>query len=318
MTPPPWMTRQTEHNHETQNMNHDELMQYMANSQERVNERLEYWLSRQEQLAPRLVQAMHYATFNGGKRVRPILAFAAAEALGGRVGDALDAACALEMVHSYSLVHDDLPAMDNDALRRGQPTCHIAFDEATAILAGDALQCLAFAVLANSPLRVMTSDIRVRMVQCLSEASGTAGMAGGQALDLEGEGKQLAIGDLEKIHRHKTGKLIRASVLMGAMVGASASADRIAQLDRYADAIGLAFQVWDDVLDLIGDTETLGKQQGADLQLNKATYPQLMGLDAAKAYAKSLDERAQEALAIFDHKADTLRALSTYIVSRTH
>lgn len=302
-------------------MNHSELMQYIADCQQRVNQRLEYWLSRQEKLAPRLVDAMHYATFNGGKRIRPVLAFAAAEALGGQADDAIDAACALEMVHSYSLVHDDLPAMDNDDLRRGQPTCHIAFNEATAILAGDSLQCLAFEVLANSPLQVMTSDVRIRMVQCLSEASGTAGMAGGQALDLEGEGQQLDIAELEKIHRHKTGKLIRASVLMGAMVApaiAEPTTDRIAQLDSYADAIGLAFQVWDDVLDVIGDTETLGKQQGADLQLNKATYPQLMGLEAAKNYAKSLDDRAQNALATFDHNADTLRALSAYIVSRTH
>lgn len=299
-------------------MNHSELMQYMADAQQRVNQRLEHWLNRQEKLAPRLVKAMHYATFNGGKRVRPILAFATAEALGGRIDDAIDAACALEMVHSYSLVHDDLPAMDDDDLRRGQPTCHIAFDEATAILAGDALQCLAFEVLANSPLTVMTSDVRIRMVQCLSGASGTAGMAGGQALDLEGEGQQLKIADLEKIHRHKTGKLIRASVLMGAMVADSVGADQIAHLDAYADAIGLAFQVWDDVLDVIGDTATLGKQQGADLELNKATYPQLLGLEAAKDYARTLNKRAHEALAGFDHRADTLRALSSYIVSRTH
>ena len=290
----------------------------MADAQQRVNQRLEFWLTRQEKLAPRLVDAMHYATFNGGKRIRPVLAFATAEALGGQIADAVDAACALEMVHSYSLVHDDLPAMDDDDLRRGQPTCHIAFDEATAILAGDALQCLAFQVLANSPLEVMTSDVRIRMVQCLSEASGTAGMAGGQALDLEAEGQQLAIADLEKIHRHKTGKLIRASVLMGAMVADQGTPDQIAHLDAYADAIGLAFQVWDDVLDVIGDTATLGKKQGADVQLNKSTYPQLMGLDAAQRYAKTLNERAHEALAGFDHRADTLRALSAYIVSRTH
>ncbi|MDX1692313.1 MAG: (2E,6E)-farnesyl diphosphate synthase [Ketobacteraceae bacterium] len=299
-------------------MKQSELTQYIEACQARVNARLDHWLDRQHQLAPRLVEAMRYATFNGGKRIRPVLAFAAAEALGGSAGDAVDAACALEMVHSYSLVHDDLPAMDNDDLRRGQPTCHIAYDEAIAILAGDALQCLAFEVLANSPLPGMTSDVRIRMVQCLSEASGTAGMAGGQALDLAAEGQQLAISDLEKIHRHKTGKLIRASVLMGAMVAPQPPDYQIRQLDDYADAIGLAFQVWDDVLDVIGDTETLGKQQGADLQLNKATYPQLMGLEAARAYAMELDQRARKSLDTFDHKADTLRALSAYIVSRTH
>lgn len=295
-----------------------QLEQYIEASRQRVNQRLRYWLERQQQLAPRLVSAMHYATFNGGKRIRPVLAFAAAEALGGNADDAVDAACALEMVHSYSLVHDDLPAMDNDDLRRGQPTCHIAFDEATAILAGDALQCLAFEVLANSPLPVMTSDTRIRMVQCLSQASGTAGMAGGQALDLAAEGQQLELADLEKIHRHKTGQLIRASVLMGAMVVDKVDSGRIDALDQYADAIGLAFQVWDDVLDVIGDTETLGKTQGADMALDKATYPQILGLVAAKDYARQLNDRAQESLGTFDHNADTLRALSLYIVSRTH
>lgn len=299
-------------------MNDTALTQYIEASQQRVNERLDYWLEQQEKLAPRLVDAMRYATFNGGKRIRPVLAFAAAEALGGTADDAIDAACALEMVHSYSLVHDDLPAMDNDALRRGQPTCHIAFDEATAILAGDALQCLAFEVLANSPLQVMTDQVRIRMLQCLSSASGTAGMAGGQALDLEAEGRSLNLADLEKIHRHKTGKLISASVLMGAMVASGNDQAQIDCLVEYADAIGLAFQVWDDVLDVIGDTATLGKQQGADIALNKATYPQLLGLEAAKDYAMALNERAQKALATFDHKANTLRALSSYIVSRTH
>ena len=299
-------------------MTRNELMHYMEACQARVNERLDFWLERQQKLAPRLVDAMRYATFNGGKRIRPVLAFAAAEAMGGNAADAVDAACALEMVHSYSLVHDDLPAMDNDALRRGQPTCHIAFDEATAILAGDALQCLAFEVLANSPLTGMTSEVRIRMLQCLSKASGTAGMAGGQALDLEAEGKTLAIEDLEKIHRHKTGQLIRASVQMGAMISPQTNTETFRKLDAYADAIGLAFQVWDDVLDEIGDTETLGKQQGADRELNKATYPQLMGLDQAKAYAQTLNQRAQAALEGFDDKANMLRALSAYIVSRSH
>ncbi|MCG8673148.1 MAG: (2E,6E)-farnesyl diphosphate synthase [Pseudomonadales bacterium] len=299
-------------------MSSEALQEYIKSSQERVNNRLDYWLQRQEKLAPRLVEAMHYATFNGGKRVRPVLAFAAAEALGGSPEDAVDVACALEMVHSYSLVHDDLPAMDDDKLRRGQPTCHIAFDEATAILAGDSLQCLAFEVLAQSPLPSMNNDIKVHMVQTLTQASGTAGMAGGQALDLDGEGKKLDLPDLERIHRHKTGQLIRASVTMGAMVVADHTSEQLKALDEYADAIGLAFQVWDDVLDLIGDTETLGKQQGADLALNKSTYPSVLGLEAAKEHAMKLNQRAQQALDRFDHKADILRALSSYIISRTH
>ncbi|PIE42001.1 MAG: (2E,6E)-farnesyl diphosphate synthase [Gammaproteobacteria bacterium] len=294
------------------------LTDYLRSSQQKVNTRLEYWLEQQAQLAPRLVEAMAYATFNGGKRVRPVLAFATAEALGGSADHAVDAACALEMVHSYSLVHDDLPAMDDDDLRRGEPTCHIAFDEATAILAGDALQCLAFEVLANSPLAAMSSPVKIQMIQELAKSSGTAGMAGGQALDLEGEDKQLTLAELERIHRHKTGQLIRGAVRMGAMVAPPCTDDQLRALDQYAETIGLAFQVWDDVLDVIGDTETLGKQQGADLALNKSTYPQLLGLDAAKAYAQSLDEKAQAALSHFDHKADTLRALSRYIVSRSH
>ncbi|MCG8317683.1 MAG: (2E,6E)-farnesyl diphosphate synthase [Pseudomonadales bacterium] len=299
-------------------MNNDELADYIAASQDRVNKRLSFWLDRQERLAPRLVEAMRYATFNGGKRVRPVLAFAAVEALGGNIDDAVDAACALEMVHSYSLVHDDLPAMDDDDLRRGQPTCHIAYDEATAILAGDSLQCLAFEVLSDSPLQAMSNATKIKMVLCLSQASGTAGMAGGQALDLEAEGRQSSLDELEKIHRHKTGKLISASVLMGAMVAAHVNNQQLKALNEYADAIGLAFQVWDDVLDLIGDTATLGKTQGADLAMNKSTYPQLLGLDQAKAYAAELDARAQQALATFDHNADTLRALSRYIVTRKH
>ena len=208
--------------------------------------------------------------------------------------------------------------MDDDDLRRGQPTCHIAFDEATAILAGDSLQCLAFEVLSNSPLHAMDNNTKINMVLCLSRASGTAGMAGGQALDLEAEGRQSSLNELEKIHRHKTGKLISASVQMGAMVARDVSDSHLKALNEYADAIGLAFQVWDDVLDLIGDTATLGKTQGADVALNKSTYPQLLGLEKAKAYAAELDDRAQQALATFDHKADTLRALSRYIVTRTH
>ena len=294
-----------------------DLNHYIQHCQDRVDTRLKYWLAQQSSVSKNLADAMSYATFNGGKRIRPILVFAATEALGGSAVQAVDAACALEMVHAYSLVHDDLPAMDDDDLRRGKPTCHIAFSEATAILAGDSLQCLAFEVLTESDLPEMTDSIKLSMIRTLAKASGTTGMAGGQALDLAAEGKQLSLEELEKVHRHKTGCLIRASVDMGALL-ANGSPDQVKALDRYADAIGLAFQVQDDILDIISDTETLGKQQGADIALDKATYPNILGLEAAKALAIDLNNKAQTALQGFDEKALPLRALASYIVSRSH
>ena len=260
---------------------------------------------------------MRYATFNGGKRVRPVLAYAAAEAVGGQASQAEDVASALEMVHSYSLVHDDLPAMDNDDLRRGKPTCHIAFDEATAILAGDALQCLAFEVLTSSPSAIDDAT-RLRMIRTLSVASGTQGMAGGQALDLEAEGKSLTLEQLENIHLHKTGALIQASVKLGAMTFADTNPQQLKALDCYAGAIGLAFQVQDDILDVIGETEQLGKQKGSDEALAKATYPAILGLQPARDLAQELCAQANLALESFDHRADPLRALAHYIVSRSH
>lgn len=295
-----------------------DILDYIDAAQETVNERLRYWLDSQFHVAPDLADAMAYATFNGGKRLRPILAFATAEALGGRREDALDVACALEMVHSYSLVHDDLPAMDDDDLRRGKPTCHIQYDEATAILAGDSLQCLAFEVITTSDLPAMTAAVKLELIAALAKASGTLGMAGGQALDLAAEGQALTLNQLENIHLHKTGKLIQASVRMGAAVAHQTDPEQLTALSAYAKAIGLAFQVWDDVLDVIGDTATLGKTQGADAALNKATYPRIMGLDAAKDYAAKLHQEALQALQGFDHSADTLRALASYIVSRGH
>ncbi|OUR89573.1 geranyl transferase [Gammaproteobacteria bacterium 42_54_T18] len=294
-----------------------DLPPYLQQCQDAVDTRLEYWLIEQPSISQNLAEAMRYATFNGGKRVRPILVFAAAEALGANKNQAVDAACALEMVHAYSLVHDDLPAMDNDDLRRGKPTCHIAFDEATAILAGDSLQCFAFEVLTESDLPAMTDNIKLAMIRTLAKASGTIGMAGGQALDLASEGKQLTLEELETVHRHKTGCLIRASVAMGGMI-AQGNEQQMHALDEYADAIGLAFQVQDDILDIISDTETLGKQQGADIALNKATYPNILGLDAAKLLAQDLNHKAQNALTSFDEKALPLRALANYIVSRSH
>ncbi len=294
-----------------------DLQQYLAACQQQVNQLLEYWLKQQNGLAPTLVDAMHYATFNGGKRIRPVLAYAAATAVGGDHHQADDVAAALEMVHSYSLVHDDLPAMDNDALRRGKPTCHIAFDEATAILAGDALQCLAFEVLACSPI-THSDTTRLRLIQLLATNSGTQGMAGGQALDLAAEGETLTLQELETIHQHKTGCLIRASVAMGALTCPGVSDTELLALDRYAQAVGLAFQVQDDILDVIGETELLGKQQGADQALAKATYPSILGLEQARQLARDLCHKAVAALTDFSPQADPLRSLADYIVSRSH
>lgn len=291
------------------------LKSFLVACQKRVDLRLQHWLNQPRSLAPELLEAMAYATFNGGKRIRPVLVYAAVQAVGGKPEAADDIAAALEMVHSYSLVHDDLPAMDDDDLRRGKPTCHIQFDEATAILAGDALQCLAFEVISQAPL---SGDIRIKMVEVLARASGTEGMAGGQALDLAAEGKQLELEALETIHAHKTGSLIQASVQMGAMTNGHTSARQFTALDQYAQAIGLAFQVQDDILDVVGSREELGKQPGADCALNKATYPGIMGLDAARELAQELCQQAIDSLSPFDIGAEPLRALARYIVTRTH
>jgi geranylgeranyl pyrophosphate synthase len=291
-------------------------MGYMQRCQSRVNARMTDWLSRLPHDAPRLVEAMRYAVLIGGKRLRPLLAYASAEAAGAPVDVADDAACALELLHTYSLVHDDLPAMDDDALRRGKPTCHIAFDEATAILAGDALQCLAFEILAEGS-SALAPHTRLAMIHTLAQASGTGGMAGGQALDLEAEGQALSLAALEQIHRLKTGRLIRAAVRMGALAG-GLPAEGLGPLDRYADAIGLAFQVQDDILDVIGHTDVLGKPRGSDEALAKATYPRLLGLESARTLALRLRDEALDALESFNAKADPLRSLAHFIVQRNH
>ena len=260
--------------------------------------------------------AMRYSLFNGGKRVRPILAYAAAEAINPQLPSAaLDpVAAALECLHSYSLVHDDLPAMDDDDLRRGKPTCHIAFNEATAILAGDGLQTLAFELLCQAPA---SAETRLRLVQTLAQASGAQGMVLGQAIDLAAVDQQLSLQQLETMHRHKTGALIRASVAMGALM-AGASDAQLAALDQYAAAIGLAFQVQDDILDVTADTHTLGKQQGADIARNKPTYVSLLGLEAARSKARDLHQQAQDALTGLGTSAERLRQLASYIVERGH
>ena len=260
-----------------------------------------------------LKAAMHYSLTNGGKRVRPLLVYASARAIQPTMSEGLDwIAAALESIHAYSLVHDDLPAMDDDDLRRGKATTHIAFDEASAILAGDALQTLAFELLALAPL---TADLRVSLVAQLARASGASGMVLGQAIDLAAVNQQLNLAQLERMHQHKTGALISASVAMGA-TAAGANSTQLGALGRYAEAIGLAFQVQDDILDVTSDTETLGKQQGADSSHNKPTYVSLLGLDAAKAKARELHQSAHQAIADFGAEADALRQLADYIIER--
>ncbi|WP_039056249.1 (2E,6E)-farnesyl diphosphate synthase [Enterobacter sp. Bisph1] len=266
-----------------------------------------------------LVEAIEYGALLGGKRLRPFLVYAT----GGMFGvsqQTLDApAAAVECIHAYSLIHDDLPAMDNDDLRRGLPTCHIKFGEASAILAGDALQTLAFSILADAPMADVAARDRLAMVSELAQASGVAGMCGGQALDLAAEGKQVTLSELEQIHRHKTGALIRAAVRMGALSAGDRGREALPLLDRYAECVGLAFQVQDDILDVVGDTATLGKRQGADQQLGKSTYPALLGLEQARTKARDLIDDARQALSLLAAQSlDTtaLESLANYIIQR--
>ncbi len=290
--------------------------QQLLASQQRCENSLNHALKHLNISDPYLADAMSYSLFNGGKRVRPFLVQATAQALGiddARVDIAM---AAIEMVHSYSLVHDDLPAMDDDDLRRGQPTCHIKFNEATAILAGDALLTGAFEVLVDMPADFSMAQ-RLKLVSLLSQGSGASGMVAGQAIDLASVGKEVDLAHLERMHSHKTGALIRMSVLMGAHCG---QPDEVAlkQLTVYADAIGLAFQVQDDILDIESDTATLGKQQGADIALNKPTYPALLGLDGAKEKAKQLHQIALDALKPLSGDTSALEQLADYIITRDH
>jgi farnesyl diphosphate synthase len=284
--------------------------------QARVESALNHWLPPTKIAPQKLHEAMRYSSLDGGKRVRPFLVYASGTAL-GLVPEQLDGpACAVELIHVYSLIHDDLPAMDNDDLRRGKPTCHRAFDEATAILAGDALQPLAFHILAHDPVIKAPAERRLQMIECLATAAGSRGMVGGQAIDLAAVGKDLDLPALENMHIHKTGALIRASVRLGALSAAQASAQTLSHLDHYAHCIGLAFQIQDDILDIEGSTETLGKAQGADQALNKPTYPTLLGLGGAKERAQELKDEAIASLAGLGPAADPLRWMAEYIVAR--
>lgn len=271
------------------------------------------------QLSPsRLHEAMRYSVLGGGKRIRPALTFATAAALGLDEGLVEGAACAVEMIHAYSLIHDDLPAMDDDDLRRGRPACHKAFDEATAILAGDALQVLAFAVLASDPTLPEDAAIRIRLVNLLAQASGTFGMAGGQALDLAAEGQQPDIHAVTAIHERKTGALISASVLMAAACKPELGVNALNALSDYAYCVGLAFQIQDDLLDIEGDAAVLGKATGADQLHNKPTYPAIAGVAAAHDEVRRLHARAITALEVFGIAATPLRELADWLVLRRH
>jgi farnesyl diphosphate synthase len=263
-----------------------------------------------------LAEPMRYAVLDGGKRFRPLLVHAASQAVGGQLEAALRAACALELIHAYSLVHDDMPCMDNDVLRRGKPTVHVQFGQASALLAGDALQALAFEVL--TPEQGVEPVVQARLCALLSRAAGSTGMAGGQAIDLASVGLQLTEDQLREMHRLKTGALLHASVMMGAACG-QASAQAHTQLGVYADALGLAFQVMDDVLDVTADSATLGKTAGKDAANDKPTYVSLMGLQAARDQAMSLHARAVEALARSGlNQTQALLALADLVVHRAH
>jgi farnesyl diphosphate synthase len=283
---------------------------------ERVEHLLDQHLVSAEVHPQRLHQAMRYAVLGGGKRLRPVLVYTTGVAVGAELACLDSPAMAVELIHAYSLVHDDLPAMDDDHLRHGKPTCHKAFDEATALLAGDAIQTLAFQMLSHDSSGVQIDALRLKMVNILAQAAGSRGMAGGQAIDLDAVGKDLTLAELENMHIHKTGALIRASVLLGATCQADLASSTLQKLDHYAKCIGLAFQICDDILDETADTQILGKQQGADKALNKPTYPALLGVQGARKHAQTLVESALDSLTDFGVEMDTLRWIASYIIER--
>lgn len=295
-----------------------EFTRQLQACQTRVDGALDHFLATLDNREP-LVRAMRHGTLLGGKRLRPFLVYRTGMLFELPIGDLDAPAAAVECIHAYSLIHDDLPAMDNDDLRRGQPTCHIKFGETTAILAGDALQTLAFSILSSAPMPSVTDRHRLLMVSALADASGAAGMCLGQALDLAAETSPVTLAALENIHRRKTGALIRAAVRLGALAAGEPGREALPFLDSYADAIGLAFQVQDDILDVVGDTATLGKRQGADQHLGKSTYPALLGLDNARAKAHDLIQESLAALKEVDrlgYDTSALNALARFIIER--
>jgi len=292
-----------------------DLTNYLKNRKELINSELDK-IFRNFGSSSRIVKAMRYSLMAGGKRIRPILCLAATEAVDGDLTCALAVACSLEMVHTYSLIHDDLPAMDDDELRRGKPTCHAAFDEATAILAGDALLTLAFEILSSqSKIKESNALILLNVINAISIAAGYKGMIDGQMKDVISEGTSLSLNDLENMHSLKTGALIEASIFSGAILG-NGTQDQIKQLGIYAKNIGLAFQVTDDILNVEGNPEIMGKAAGTDKNRKKSTYPLIMGLKKSKVFAANIINNALKSIKYFDNKADPLRAVARYILKR--
>ena len=295
---------------------HEDLSLFLAKCRQRCESHMQTSLTGLTAMPDRLVDAMRYSSLLGGKRIRPCLVYASAIALGGQLNTADAAATAVEFIHCYSLIHDDLPAMDNDDLRRGKPTLHRAFDEATAILAGDALQSLAFQLLAEN--QQVDTDIRLQMLALLARAAGSEGMIAGQSIDLAAVGQQLSLEALENMHLLKTGALIQASVELGALSAHCRDAAVLTALRDYSRCIGLAFQVHDDILDVVSDTDVLGKPQGSDIARNKPTYVSLLGLDGARAKSNALISQAHTALDAINADTRLLRDIATYITARQH
>ena len=289
----------------------DTLKQY----QHRVNGQLNHYINIAQPVSPLLNEAMEYGALLGGKRVRPFLVYAVGEMLGCSIQSLDPLAAAVECIHAYSLIHDDLPAMDDDDLRRGQMTCHNKFDEATAILAGDALQALAFDIISR-PNNALSAQTQLKMVNYLAKASGDHGMCAGQALDLAAEKKSVDLPTLEKIHQAKTGALIKVAVQLAALAKTDIPSEHFVLLSQFADAIGLAFQVQDDILDITGDTQTLGKPQGSDIAQEKSTYPALLGLEEAQQKAQTLYLDALNALSQLPYNTELLALFSQYIIKR--
>jgi farnesyl diphosphate synthase len=293
-----------------------DFAQRVASYRTRIEGVLDQCLALPEPGTQRLRDAMRYSALGGGKRLRPVLVYLTGESLGAPLA-VLDApAAAVELIHVYSLVHDDLPAMDNDDLRRGRPTCHRAYDEATAILVGDALQALAFAVLASDTTGDIPSASRIAMIRTLARAAGTGGMAGGQAVDLAAVGQTLTVDAVENMHRRKTGALIQGSVLLGAMAAGASEGPELHALDHFGAQIGLAFQIQDDILDIEGDAAVLGKATGVDAAHSKPTYPSTVGLPASRQRAHQLRDEAVAALAILGSRGAMLKQLADFVVNR--
>ncbi len=292
------------------------LAKRVAECQARIERVLERTLALPDPGTARLHEAMRYSVLGAGKRLRPTLVYLTGEALGAPLTQLDPPAAAVELIHVYSLVHDDLPAMDDDDMRRGRPTCHRAYDEATAILVGDALQALAFAVLANEPVAASAAPLRLEMIRVLARATGTSGMAGGQAVDLAAVGQRLSVKAIEEMHRRKTGALIQASVVLGALAAGVSGGPELAALERFGAEVGLAFQIQDDILDVEGDPRVLGKSTGADAAHAKPTYPSTVGLEHARQRARELRDAAIAALAPLGGRGVALTQLANFVVNR--